>query len=159
MKIFNPNIEKQVLIEDAKLILKNFSGRGGKYNEEGKRNFGILLPSELAMRMEEAQWAVKYFEPFEDDPEQRPVPWIKVQVKFGNYPPTVVLIANGRKHRLDEDLIDQLDWTRISVCDVRIRAYNHDNGKKYAYLHTIYATAEEDDLASKYADFPDEDDE
>ena len=41
---FIPNL----ILEDTKIILKNFEGRASEYNAEGNRNFGVLLTPEQA---------------------------------------------------------------------------------------------------------------
>lgn len=160
------NNEKRVTdnikIEGARLIYKNFRGEGGNYNSEGNRNFGVLLDDELAEALKEDGWKVKYLRAREDDPDQYQQPWMPVKVKFGQYPPIIVLITSRGKTRLDEETVNQLDWTSIKTADLIIRPYNYPamNGRPAgvsAYLKSLYVTVNEDDLALKYADIPDAD--
>lgn len=159
-----------ITIQNARLIFKNFQGKETDYNKEGDRNFGVLLDDELAEQLERDGWKVKYRPPREDDPEEYQQPWISVKVKFNPYPPVAILITSKGKKKLDEETIDQLDWSRIKECDLIIRPYNYSAivGKKgeiirpagiSAYLKAIYVTIQEDELALKYGDIPDLDEE
>lgn len=159
-----------ITIQDAKLIFKNFQGKETQYNDKGNRNFGVLLDDQLAEQLERDGWKVRYLNPREDDPEQYQQPWLSVKVKFGLYPPVVVLITSKGKKRLDEETVDQLDWSIIKTCDLIIRPYNYPAvvgknsdiirpGGIAAYLKAIYVTIQEDELALKYGNIPDLDDE
>lgn len=153
-------VKSNIQIEGAKLIFKNFQGKKTAFNDEGNRNFGVLLDEGLADQLEHDGWKVKYLRPKEDDPEQYAQPWLPVKVKFNPYPPIAVLINSRGKKRLDEDTIDQLDWSIITNCDVIIRPYNYPEIKGRpagvaAYLKAIYVTISEDEFAEKYADVPD----
>lgn len=147
-------------IGGARLIFKNFQGKKTAFNDEGNRNFGVILDDDLAEDLKRDGWKVKYLRPREDDPEQYAQPWIPVKVKFNPYPPIAWLINSRGKVRLDEENIDQLDWSRIKTCDLIIRPYNYPALKGRpagvtAYLKAIYVTIDEDELTRKYADVPD----
>lgn len=153
-----------IKIEGGRLIFKNFQGKENlPYNKEGERNFGVLLDDELAEALKADGWHVKYRPPRPDDDYEQP--WLSVKVKYGKYPPIIVLITSSGKVRLDEDTINQLDWTLIQTADMIIRPYEYPamldkNGKEIrpagvaAYLKSLYVTVREDDLAAKYADIP-----
>lgn len=148
-----------IKIKGAKLIFKNFQGKKSDYNEEGNRNFGVLLEDRLAEALENDGWNVKRLRPKEDDPEQYRQPWLPVKVRFDPYPPVAVLINSRGKVKLDEESIDQLDWSVIADCDLIIRPYNYParNGRPAgvsAYLKTIYVTISEDEFEEKYANIP-----
>lgn len=153
-------IRSNINIEGAKLIFKNFQGKKTDFNDEGNRNFGVLLDEELAEKLKEDGWRVRYLRPRADDPEQYEQPWLSVRVKFNPYPPIAFLINSKGKKRLDEDTIDQLDWSNIKNCDLIIRPYNYPAIKGRpagvsAYLKAIYVTIYEDEFAMKYNDIPD----
>lgn len=157
-------VTSNVHIEGAQLIYKNFKGKQTQYNSEGERNFGVLLNDELAENLARDGWNVKHRKPKEDDPDQYRQPWLPVKVKFGHIPPIAVLINDRGKMKLDEDTIDQLDWSRIKNCDLIIRPYNYPSfgGRPAgvaAYMKAIYVTVEEDEFEKKYADIPDLDQE
>lgn len=153
-------VTNNINIEGAKLIFRNFKGEGTQYNAKGNRNFGVLLDDDLADQLAEDGWNIKHLRPREDDPEQHSQAWLSVKVKFGKIPPIVNLITSRGKKRLDEDTVDQLDWTRIKNCDVIIRPYNYPEmpGRPAgvsAYLKAIYVTVDEDEFEEKYAGVPD----
>lgn len=153
-------ITSNINIEGAKLIFKNFQGKKTDYNKEGNRNFGVLLDDNLAEQLMADGWPVKFLKPKEDDPDQYEQPWLPVKVKFNPYPPIAVLINSRGKKKLDEETIDQLDWSIIKNCDLIIRPYNYPAMNKRpagvsAYLKAIYVTISEDEFAEKYANIPD----
>lgn len=153
-------VTSNIRIEDAKLIFKNFQGKKTLYNDEGNRNFGVLLDDDLAEELIKDGWNVKHLRPREDDPEQYAHPWLSVKIKFNPYPPIVVLINSRGKMKLDEETVGQLDWSIIKTCDLIIRPYNYPAIKGRpagvsAYLKAIYVTIVEDEFAAKYADIPD----
>ena len=157
-------VTENIKIEGARLMFRNFQGKASQFNAEGDRNFAVQIDAELAERLKDDGWNVKYLRPRQDDPEQHFQPYLNVKVRYGNIPPIAVLINSRGKKRLTEETIDQLDWTMIKNCDVVIRPYNYPalNGRPAgvsAYLKSIYVTIMEDELDEKYADIPDLDEE
>lgn len=155
---------ENITIERASLIYKNFQGAATAFNQEGNRNFGVLLDDDMAKHLSEEGWNVKYRKPREDDPEQYRQPWLPVKVKFGDRPPIAVLINSRGKRRLTEETIGQLDWTLMENVDLIIRPYHYPEmaGRPAgisAYMNAIYVTIMENDLERKYADVRDLDEE
>lgn len=144
-------VNSTVTIYNARLMFRNFSGEETQYNPKGNRNFCIFLEPEIAKQMEEDGWSIRYLKPKE--PEDLPQPILPVKVAFGNYPPTIIIISNGRKTKLNEDNVGLLDWAEIEQCDVIVRPYNWtvrgQTGVK-AYLKSLYAVLAVDELAKKY---------
>ena len=58
---------ENVLIEDAKLWFRNFSGKESRFNAAGIRNFCVMLPNDLAERMIADGWNVRKTNPDEGD--------------------------------------------------------------------------------------------
>lgn len=153
-------VKNNITLTNTRLIFKNFAGKQTDYNAEGNRRFGVLIDDDLAERLEDDGWNVKRLKPRPDseDPEYCQ-PWLPVKVRFGDIPPIIILITSGGKVKLDENTVDQLDWTRMKTVDLIIRPYNYParNGRPAgvaAYLKSIYVTVIEDELEEKYADVP-----
>ena len=145
-----------IMIEDARLIFKNFSGEESKFNRAGNKNFCVVLDHDMADDLAAEGWNIKYLRPREDGEE--PTPYLQVTVAYGNIPPKVIMIAGRNKTPLDSVSIGTLDYAEIANVDMVIRPYNWEvNGKQgiKAYLKTMYVEIEQDAFASKY-DFDDD---
>lgn len=142
-----------IVIENARLIFKNFAGKEGKYNRAGDRNFCVLLDQGLANVLTEDGWNVKYLHAREQGEEDQA--YLPVAVGFEHRPPNIYLVTSKGRTRLNEDECEVVDWVDIKTTDVTIRPYSWSvNGKGgiKAYLKTLYVLLEEDYLDLKYAD-------
>ena len=143
----------ELVLEDVRIIFKNFAGKEGPYNRAGDRNFAVLLDEKLAKQMDKDGWNVKALRAREEgDPEQ---PYLSVAVNFKNRPPNIFMVTSRGRTRLDEDTCEMLDYANILTTDLIISPYEWDvNGKRgiKAYLTSIYCTIEEDPLERKYAE-------
>lgn len=145
-----------VTLEDVRIVFRNFSGKEGRYNREGDRNFAVLLPEELASDMAADGWNIKHLSPRDDG--DTPQAYVQVSVNFRGRPPRVVMVSSRGRTNLGEDEVNILDWVEIDKVDLIIRPYQWEvNGKTgvKAYLQSIFVTIEEDELELKYADVPD----
>lgn len=143
---------KTFMVEDARLVFRNFSGKEGQYNREGDRNFSVILNDEVAKLMLKDGWNVKYLASRDEGDED--TPYIQVAVSYKNRPPHIVMITSTARTNLTEESVEVLDYADIALCDMIARAYEWEvNGKTgiKAYLQSMFVTIEEDALQRKYA--------
>lgn len=147
---------KDIIIENAKLIFKNFSGAPGRYNPQGNRNFNVILDPQMAQIMHDDGWNVKTLAPRMDGDE--PLYILPVAVSYRLYPPKIVLVNSKGKTVMDESELSIFDFAEFTNIDLCINPSRYDfqgrTGIK-AYLKSMYATIYEDELEQKYRDVPD----
>ena len=158
--ILAPDRSGTVIMEDAHVLFRNFTGKEGMYNREGDRNFCVILDPEIAEAMAEDGWNIKQLKPREEG-----VPgdfYIQVSVGYKGRPPRICLISSQGRVDLTENEIEMLDWADVQRYDLIIRPYRwkiregtpqEASGVK-AYLKTLFVTINEDYLELKYADVP-----
>jgi hypothetical protein len=150
--------EEVVVMEDVRIIFKNFSGKEGMNNAEGDRNFSVLLDDAAAVNLERCGYRVKYLTPREEgDPPQA---YLKVSVKYRGRggrevrPPRIIMLTSNGRTPLREEDVELLDWADIRKVDLIIRPYEwtvSGNSGVKAYLQTMFVTINEDALELKYA--------
>lgn len=145
-----------LIIEDAKIIFRNFAGRETQYNREGDRNFSVIIEDpDMAAKLIEDGWNLKLLKPKDEDDE--PVYHLKVVVNMDSEWPAKLFLVNrrGRPNQLDEDTVRKLDTMELENVDLTINGSKWDvNGKSgiKAYLRDLYASQVEDVLARKYSE-------
>ena len=149
---------KNINIENGRIMFRNFSGKEGKYNPAGRRNFCVCIDPSSADALRAEGWNIKTLAP--RDEEEEPIPYLQVRVNYDNIPPKIYMVTKKKKTLMNADTIAALDYAQIISCDMTIRPYVWDteNNKVTAYVQTMYVTIEEDEFASTY-DFDDSDDE
>ena len=140
-------------IDNARIVYRNFSGEGSKFNREGDRNFAVIIEDkETADKLDALGWNVKVKPPRDEDDE--PFMFIPVKVKFNDRGPVVYLKSGNAEPRiLNEDTIGCLDDIDILNVDLDIRPYNWKvNGKegRTAYLQSIFVTQDVDRFAAMF---------
>ena len=155
-----------IMIDDARIIYRNFEGRGDKYNREGDRNFAVLIDDEniakqLCADVNDlgAPWNVKIKDP--RDEGDIPFMYLPVKVKFNNRGPNVYLVSGTRRNVLGPESIGMLDQIEIESVNLDIRPYDDMiNGKPFraAYLQSIEVHQRIDRFAAQYAEeeYPEE---
>lgn len=145
-------------IDDARIIFKNFEGRGDKFNREGDRNFSLLIEDpDTADAMIREGWNVKIKDGRDED--DGPFMRLPVKVKFTDYGPTVYLKTGDNINKLDEESISMLDQIDIESVDMDLRPYDWEvNGRtgRTAYLENLHVTQRIDRFAARYANMQSE---
>lgn len=143
-------------IDDARIIWRNFEGRGDKFNRDGDRNFAVVIDNEeIRDQLLDDGWNVKTKGPRDVDDD--PFMTLKVKVSYGDNGrgPKVFLKSGDKVVRLDEDSIGMIDNIDIASVDLDIRPYDWEvNGKtgRTAYLQSIHVIQEVDRFESRYAE-------
>lgn len=145
---------KELMIEDAKLLFRNFGGAERPYNSEGDRNFHVVLEPDLAKVLEDEGWRVKQLKSREEDEEGDKHMKVIVNYKKGR-PPRCVLITSNNRTELGMDEVGLLDAADIKKCDIMLNGWWSDmaGGGYSAFLKTIFVWIREDALELKYADY------
>ena len=137
--------------DDARIVYRNFSGTGSKFNREGDRNFAVVIPDQdMADELVNRGWNVKIKPPRDED--DAPFMFLPVKIKFNERGPKVYLQSGEKTVELDEEGIDCLDDVDILGVDLDIRPYDWEvNGKqgRTAYLQSIHVVQEIDRFAAR----------
>ena len=140
-----------LIAKDARIIFRNFAGKESQFNPAGTRNFCLVLSDQAADELTKKSWNVKKTRV--RSPDDDPIYYISVAVKFGAYPPNVWLVSGKSKTQVTEDIVSTLDSVELERVDVEIRPYTWSAAGKTgvkAYLKTMYATIREDPFATQY---------
>jgi len=142
-----------LVIENTRLIFRNFAGKETNYNRAGNRNFCVILTdTDQIKTLFDAGWNVRALTPRDD--EEEPRYYLQVAVNFDHVPPKIILVTEKNQTPLDEDSVSTLDYGDIRSVDLVIKPYNWEvNGKSgiKAYLKTMYVTLEENEFGDKYS--------
>ena len=138
-------------IDDARIVYRNFSGTGSKFNREGDRNVAVVIPDQdVVDELVNRGWNVKIKPPRDED--DTPFMFLPVKIKFNERGPKVYLQSGDKMVELDEESIDCLDDVDILSVDLDIRPYDWVvNGKqgRTAYLQSIHVVQEIDRFAAR----------
>ena len=144
----------KLLIEDGRILYRNFSGAGSDFNHEGDKNFNAVIDDPVvAQQMQDDGWNVKARAP--RDPQDEVLHHIKVNVNYRSARAPRIFIHTGSSvQELDEESVGMLDSADILSCDILITPYHYErNGRSgvSAYLDTLHVVLREDPFAHKYA--------
>lgn len=152
---------KNICIEGARIIFRNFKGKGDRYNPEGRRTFGVIIDNEAAQDLLDEGWHIKFLKPREEGEE--PQAYLPVRVNYKTSPPALYLVTKKRKTLLSEDMVGTLDNAELENVDLVISPYywsmpNKDGTEDTgitAYIKTGYFKIVEDAFYDKYASYDD----
>lgn len=139
-------------IENTNLIFRNLSGKPSEYNKGGSRVTGVIIPPHMVAQLVDEGWSVKELPP--RDPQEQPLYYMNAKCRFDNFPPKVYLVTSKKKVKLDEETIDQIDYSEIAFVDVELSPYDYSirggSSGRAAYIKTMYVNVVEDAFAEKY---------
>lgn len=147
-----------IVIDNARIFYRNFGGDRDEMNP-GKRSVCVAIDDhELADQLRADGWNVK-IKPARDENED-PTYYIKVEIRYGKYPPNIVMITSSptggsRGVRMTEETVRNLDTADIECVDLVISPSRWEIGKKTgikAFMKDMYVTVRQDALTMKYAD-------
>lgn len=144
-----------ITIRDAELAFLNFAGKPDTFNPQGKSQFCIMLPDDVASHMQRDGWNVKFLRAREEGDEPRP--YISVEVSYKIRPPRIRTITPAGQTVLGQGEVALIDWMDIKKADVTINPSAWEvNGKTgiKAYLGALYLHIVMDELEAEYADIP-----
>lgn len=148
-------VTKDLVLPETRLIYRNFAGRKDKFNKNGNREFGAVIPTDLADQLVEEGWLVKCTPPRNEGDD--PLCFLRVSLRFDIMPPKIYMVTSRGKTRLDEDTVGLLDDADILNSDLIVRPYNWEvdgeTGTK-AYVKSLWVTIDETPFDIKYADLP-----
>lgn len=161
-----PQEQMKFRVDDAEIFWPNFSGKPTPFKTDTSitrhRSFNVLLDKASADKLALDGWSVKCKAPDEYHDVERC--FIEIIVKYRDRkgekvkPPKIVIISSKGQTVITEDTIDMVDDLNIKKVDLIARSYNWSVGEKSgisAYLQTMYATLDEDELDAKYANVED----
>lgn len=144
-----------IVIENVRVIYRNFSGTPTQYNKNGRREFSVVIDEPLAITLLDEGWNVK---PLKKRDETEPQMYhLPIDLGAGKYPPKIVLLSGKRKVILEEPAFAELDVSDIEFADVLIhpRVWEDSNGgrKIKAYLRSGYFKIRDNPLDEKFANY------
>lgn len=143
------DVEK-ITIENAKIILKNFSANETKFDKKGeKRSFAVVIEDEVAAHdLKNQGWNVVE----KTNKEGETFYKLPVEVSYKKKPPRIHMISGGRHTELDEESVGSLDYARFVKVDIVINPYvwDKDEHKIKAFLDELWVTIEPEKFSEKY---------
>ena len=149
-------VKETLIMENVRIIFKNFRGLEQQFNSEGDRNFCVPIDDmEEVERLSEMGWNIKHTNPKKEGIE--PIYYLQVAVSYKKIEPNIYMVTNDKPVRLSESTVGNLDSADIRSADIIISPYNWEvNGKSgtKAYCKTMYVNIDEDVFAGKYKGGP-----
>ena len=146
-------------IDNARIVFRNFRGEASKYNNEGNRNFALVIPDEdIAEELTKRGWNVKIKPPRDEDDD--PFMYLPVKVKFNDRGPSIYLHTGTVQNKLSEETVGCLDKIDIVSVDMDIRPYDwviqegtpNEKSGRTAYLQSMRVVQEIDRFAEEFED-------
>ncbi len=143
----------QIILENAEIRFKNFSGAPTEFSPAGNRTFAVMLEPEVAQELFDAGWNVKGIG--HEDPNYRP--FLSVKVSYPEEYPSLharcMKVDEGKDvgMTLFENTVGLLDTADILHADLRINGKNIRNNPRFtAYLAEGVFVCRENRILNKY---------
>lgn len=143
-------------VKDGEVIFRNFAGRERKgqhgeiYNDEGQRNFNLIIPDEFLDLFDENDARIKFTK---DRPEEK---FVKVNVYTdGRNKPRLGVLSRDKERirKYDEDQYMMLDAMYINSVDFRMHFSGKGrDGKRSLYLDEAVFDPHRSDYDRKWED-------
>lgn len=151
----------KIQIDYPEITFRNFAGRETDFNEEGNRNFVLVIrDEEIANALADAGANINYKEPYREGDTGEWRLKVKVSYRFGG--PIAHLVSNGRIKSLTEEnihILDGIDIQEVRGVDIRLSKWSRSGRSGYtAYLDKICVVQEVDRFLAEYAseEYPEE---
>ena len=151
-----------LIIDDARIIFRNFAGAQTQYNRKGDRNFALVIDSKENADMLVAEgWNIKVKPPRNEDEDG--LMFMPIKINFDSNRPPRVYLKSGNNPLVEllpsddprEDMVATLDNIDIFSVDLDIHPYDWNvNGKmgRSAYLDGITVHQQVDRFRARYED-------
>ena len=97
-------IVDDLIFENCRIAFRNFSGKEGKFNPPGRKNFCVMIDNrDFAERLKKDGWNIRELRPRDD--QEQPQPYMQVTVSYDNIPPKVVLVTSKKQTILTDETI------------------------------------------------------
>lgn len=151
---------ENLIVGDAKIMWRNFSGAQTEFNPAGIRNFHVRFQKEDAEALAQNGWNIKAYIPKNAESDDDVVYHLKVAVRYNDRNPRLnpriwFVNGHGKKVQATEQTVGMLDAERLEKVDLVIRPSVWEvNGKSgiKAYLDVGYFVIEEDPFSAQYED-------
>ncbi len=144
--------EGKLILENAKIIFRNFTGVGNDYNHDGDRNFCVIIDDQDAINDLLADgWNIKTRPAREEG--DLPLNYVKVNVSYKYKGPKIFRHIGDATIEVVEDTVQELDKDDILYCDMVIVPYKWSrkgNEGISAYLQELHAVIRPDYFGAKY---------
>lgn len=136
-----------ITIKDCSVAYRNFRGIGGDYNNEGDRNFTVVVDEMTARALMNSGYNIRVQPGRREGDDDRYL--LKVNVSYRFSAPNVYVVDGGDRTKLTEETVGRLDGANIDRVDFSMTPSHWKKGPREgvaAYLKTLYVYLQVDEL-------------
>lgn len=142
-----------ITIKDCSIAYKNFRGIGSDYNNDGDRNFTIVVDEKTAKALQEAGYNIRVQPGRREGDNDRYL--LKVNVSYRFTAPNIYVVDAGLRTKLTEETVGRLDGANVDYIDLSFAPSRWKKGAREgvaAYLKTLYVYLQVDELDREWND-------